>query len=119
MLRHIYPWLMAGLTTVSLTAQAAGQVHEEFLAADTVPIEYVRHNGLFSISVNTPKDTINAYLFPSNQRDYRWEGLAAGALLLGISGGILGHGICAESEIGRNCFGATIGVAAIEVLREV
>lgn len=42
-------------------------------------------------------------------RDYRWEGLAIGAALLGVSAAYLGSRLCGLSDTGNaHCFGTTV-----------
>ncbi len=45
--------------------------------------------------------------------DYRWEGLALGAGLVGLAGALLLHGVCEENE---SCTGHTIGGFAMGAL---
>jgi hypothetical protein len=42
-------------------------------------------------------------------RDHRWEGLAVGAALVGVSMGVVGHDLCKSDSQNRSCFGTTVG----------
>ena len=46
----------------------------------------------------------------SAERDYRWEGLALGAAVVGVTGALLMHGTCEANE---SCTGPTVGGFAI------
>ncbi len=50
-----------------------------------------------------------------NGRDYRWEGLAIGAAVLGIAGAVVGHELCSESDAAQrgSCAGATVGAGLV------
>jgi hypothetical protein len=47
--------------------------------------------------------------------DYRWEGLAIGAGVLGVAGGVIANGLCTDSDSANNgdCTGGTIGGALL------
>jgi hypothetical protein len=47
--------------------------------------------------------------------DYRWEGLAIGAGVLGVAGGVIANGLCTDSDSANHgdCTGRTIGGALL------
>lgn len=48
-------------------------------------------------------------------KDYRWEGMAIGAGVVGIAGGLIAHGLCTDSDTADHgdCTGRTIGGALL------
>jgi hypothetical protein len=60
---------------------------------------------LRSVSIEAPRDTVPAQIRPT----YWKEGLIIGGLLGGISGALLGHGLCEDSDSAvKHCTGSLL-----------
>ena len=61
------------------------------------------------ISVQSQVQEAGSHPAPS----YWLEGGLAGGIGLGVLGGVMGHGLCADNGVNENCTGSTLGMAAL------
>jgi hypothetical protein len=94
--------LVAGLVSTSALAQSTvGRTPGQLRASAALRI--------VSPTAVDPQVPQSARVAASS-RDYRWEGLAIGAAVVGVAGALLLHGTCDDNE---SCTGPTVGGFAL------
>jgi len=66
-----------------------------------------------AISLGDPPRASFAARLPAPARNYWREGAVIGAVALGVSGALLGHAQCSNTDVPHSCAGPTLVTAAI------
>lgn len=117
--RSIDAWALSALALLAIGT--AGTAAAQTAARSVVPIAAVaidpRLQPVFdNVSARATHTEAVPLLVTQTHNDYRWEGLAIGAIGLGILGAVFGAGLCDSDSGARNCTYAVIGGAAVSAL---
>lgn len=87
------------------------------IAAQRLDREIVPAAAVIHLRQDAAGGNVLASMFSSSTPDHRWEGLAIGALVLGVGGAIAGSQLCHLSDsANQHCARTTIGLGLLGVV---